>query len=179
MGTFAPGATTAEGRLNVPLGGQSTTRRRCSRGTPSTLRAYPARGIFSSASCTARCCSGRGSRGSRPRFDPRVVICVAPAPADAGDRPAWVELALRPGRPARVRVGAPAGVARPDALCRSVAFEKARSRLTMLPNGDALAYVPGLSCRPEAYAPGCVEGAFRELRVSARADIVAFVTSLK
>jgi hypothetical protein len=106
VGTFATGATTAEGRLNVPLGGQSTTRRRYSRGTPSTLRAYPARGIFSSASCTARCCSGRGSRGSRPRFDPRVVICVAPAPAEAGDRPAWVELALGPGRPARVRVGA-------------------------------------------------------------------------
>jgi hypothetical protein len=62
------------------------------------LRAYPARGIFSSASCTARCCSGRGSRGSRPRFDPRVVICAAPAPVDAGDRPAWVELALGPGR---------------------------------------------------------------------------------
>jgi hypothetical protein len=98
VGTFAPGATTAEGRLNVPLGGQSTTRRRCSRGTPSTLRAYPARGIFSSASCTARCCSGRGSRGSRHRFDPRVVICAAPAPVDAGDRPAWVELALGPGR---------------------------------------------------------------------------------
>jgi hypothetical protein len=105
VGTFATGAATAEGRLNVPLGGQSTTRRRYSRGTPSTLREYPARGIFSSASCTARCCSGRGSRGSRPRFDPRVVICVAPAPADAGDRPAWVELALRPGRPARVRAG--------------------------------------------------------------------------
>ena len=98
VGTFATGATTAEGRLNVPLGGQSTTRRRYSRGTPSTLRAYPARGIFSSASCTARCCSGRGPRGSRPRFDPRVVICVAPAPAEAGDRPAWVELALGPGR---------------------------------------------------------------------------------
>ena len=105
VGTFATGATTAEGRLNVPLGGQSTTRRRYSRGTPSTLRAYPARGIFS-ASCTTRCCSGRGSRGSRPRFDARVVICVAPAPTGAGDRPAWVELALGPGRPARVRVGA-------------------------------------------------------------------------
>ncbi len=62
------------------------------------MRAYPARGILSSASCTARCCSGRGSRGSRHRFDPRVVICAAPAPVDAGDRPAWVELALGPGR---------------------------------------------------------------------------------
>ena len=70
------------------------------------MRAYPARGIFSSVSCTARCCSGRGSRGSRPRFDPRVVICVASAPAEVGDRLAWVELALGPRRPARVRVGA-------------------------------------------------------------------------
>jgi hypothetical protein len=104
--TFATGVTTAEGRLNVSLGGQSTTHRCYSRGTPSTLRAYAARGIFSSASYTAGCCSGRGSRGRRPRSDPRVVICVAPAPAEADDRPAWVELALGPGRPARVRVGA-------------------------------------------------------------------------
>ncbi|MDQ3316041.1 MAG: hypothetical protein M3522_01770 [Actinomycetota bacterium] len=35
-----------------------------------------------------------------------MVICVAPAPADASDRPAWVDLALGPGRAARVRVGA-------------------------------------------------------------------------
>jgi len=55
VGTFATGATTAEERLNVPLGGQSTTRGRYSRGTTFTLRAYPAKAIFSSASCTARC----------------------------------------------------------------------------------------------------------------------------
>ncbi len=44
--------------------------------------------------------------GEIARFDPRVVVCVAPAPADPGDVPAWVELGLGPGRPARVRVGA-------------------------------------------------------------------------
>jgi hypothetical protein len=40
------------------------------------------------------------------RFGPQVVVCGAPAPADAGDQPAWIELDLGPGRSARVRVGA-------------------------------------------------------------------------
>lgn len=46
-----------------------------------------------------------GLEGEIARFDPRVVVCGAPGPADSGDRPAWVELDLRLGRPARVRVG--------------------------------------------------------------------------
>lgn len=44
--------------------------------------------------------------GEIRRFDPQVVVCVAPSPADTGERPAWVELALQPGRAAKVRVGA-------------------------------------------------------------------------
>jgi hypothetical protein len=40
------------------------------------------------------------------RFDPQVVVCDAPSPADTGEGPAWVELALRPRRSAKVRVGA-------------------------------------------------------------------------
>ncbi|MDQ3637200.1 MAG: hypothetical protein M3426_04295 [Actinomycetota bacterium] len=40
------------------------------------------------------------------RFDPQVVVCGAPGPADTGGSPAWVEMALHPGRSARVRVGA-------------------------------------------------------------------------
>ncbi len=47
-----------------------------------------------------------GLAGEIARFDPLVVVCGASGPADAGDRPAWVELNLGPGRSARVRVGA-------------------------------------------------------------------------
>ncbi len=43
--------------------------------------------------------------GEIGRFGPRVVVCMAPSPQDAGEGPAWVELDLRPGRAARVRVG--------------------------------------------------------------------------
>ena len=46
-----------------------------------------------------------GLEGEIARFDPQVVICVAPSPADTGDRPAWVELDLLPRRAAKVRVG--------------------------------------------------------------------------
>jgi Rieske Fe-S protein len=84
VGTFATGATTAEGRLNVPLGGQSTTRGRYSRGTTFTLRAYPARGIFSSAPCTARC-SGRGSaKTSESEVQPGTALEFE----DSGGNPA-------------------------------------------------------------------------------------------
>jgi hypothetical protein len=44
--------------------------------------------------------------GEIGRFDPHVVVCVAPSPvADTAVRPAWVTLDLRPGRAAKVRVG--------------------------------------------------------------------------
>jgi hypothetical protein len=43
--------------------------------------------------------------GEIARFDPHVVVCVAPSPADTGARSAWVELDLLPGRAAKVRVG--------------------------------------------------------------------------
>ena len=36
------------------------------------------------------------------RFDPQVVVCGSPAPADAA---AWVGLPVEQGRPARIRVG--------------------------------------------------------------------------
>ena len=39
------------------------------------------------------------------RFDPQVVVCGWPGAADPGDRPAWVQLPLAPGGPAKVRVG--------------------------------------------------------------------------
>ena len=40
------------------------------------------------------------------RFDPRVVICGQAGIADPGRTPAWVELPVEPGRPAKIRVGA-------------------------------------------------------------------------
>ena len=44
--------------------------------------------------------------GEIGRFDPHVVVCVAPSPvADTAGRPAWVTLELRLGRAAKVRVG--------------------------------------------------------------------------
>jgi hypothetical protein len=39
------------------------------------------------------------------RFDPQLVICTRPNAVAPDDRPAWVELALEPTRPARVYVG--------------------------------------------------------------------------
>ena len=38
-------------------------------------------------------------------FDPQMVVCGASVPADPGAVPAWVELDLLPGRPAKIRVG--------------------------------------------------------------------------
>lgn len=38
-------------------------------------------------------------------FDPQLVVCGSPAPAGAGEVPAWVELPAEPWRPAWLRVG--------------------------------------------------------------------------
>ena len=43
--------------------------------------------------------------GEIARFDPRVVVCGRQGVADPGDVPAWVELPVQPGRPAKIRVG--------------------------------------------------------------------------
>ena len=39
------------------------------------------------------------------RFSPQVVVCGLPGRSDPGCVPAWVELPLEVGRPARIRVG--------------------------------------------------------------------------
>jgi hypothetical protein len=39
------------------------------------------------------------------RLDPHVVICSLPAAHGPGDRVAWVELSLDPGRPTAVCIG--------------------------------------------------------------------------
>lgn len=52
----------------------------------------------------ATCSLGKLGR-ELERFDPQVVICGWPSAADPGDRPAWVQLPLVPGGPAKVRVG--------------------------------------------------------------------------
>jgi hypothetical protein len=39
------------------------------------------------------------------RFGPQVVVCGVPGGSDPGSVPAWVELPLEVGRPARIRVG--------------------------------------------------------------------------
>jgi hypothetical protein len=43
--------------------------------------------------------------GEIGRFDPQVVVCGRAGIADPGDVPAWVELPVEPGRPAKIRVG--------------------------------------------------------------------------
>ena len=43
--------------------------------------------------------------GEIARFDPRVVVCGVPGRSDPGGVPAWVELPVQPGRPAKIRVG--------------------------------------------------------------------------
>lgn len=43
--------------------------------------------------------------GELERFDPHVVICGRPSTVDPGDRLAWVEMPIEPGRPAKVRIG--------------------------------------------------------------------------
>lgn len=50
-------------------------------------------------------CGPNELEGEIERFEPQVIICRLPSSVDSGDRPAWVELALEPGRPSRVRVG--------------------------------------------------------------------------
>ncbi len=43
--------------------------------------------------------------GEIESFDPQVVVCGRPGIADPGGVPAWVELPVEPGRPARIRAG--------------------------------------------------------------------------
>ena len=43
--------------------------------------------------------------GEIARFAPRVVVCSQQGVTDPGDVPAWVELPVQPGRPAKIRVG--------------------------------------------------------------------------
>lgn len=46
-----------------------------------------------------------GVQAKKARFDPHVIICSEPGPADAGGTTAWIELSTDPARPTMVRLG--------------------------------------------------------------------------